>query len=235
MEILRSEDRGYFDHHWLKTYHTFSFADYYNPKRMRFGTIRVFNDDVVDPHMGFGTHPHENMEIISIPLYGALEHKDSTGTSGIIASDEVQVMSAGTGVFHSEMNPGEVPVNFLQIWILPDRKDVKPRYDQKEFRSENRENIQQLLVSPDGRDGSLWIYQKAYMSRLLLTEKKEFEYSWFGSQNGVLIFLIKGRVEIDKLVLNERDTLLISNSSTLKICSFSGDAEILFIEIPMGL
>jgi redox-sensitive bicupin YhaK (pirin superfamily) len=233
VEIIRSEERGFFDHGWLKTYHTFSFAEYYNPQRMHFGAIRVLNDDVVDPHMGFGTHAHQNMEIISVPLQGALKHKDSMGTSGVITSGEVQVMSAGTGINHSEMNAGDVPVNFLQIWIFPDKKNVKPRYDQKEFKSKNKENIQQLLVSPDGREDSLWIYQKAYISKLQLTGTKEYKYSRYRKENGILSFLIQGQIVISEIEINERDTILTPGNEKIIITQYSDVSEILFIEVPM--
>ena len=235
MEIIRSGDRGYFNHGWLKTHHTFSFADYYNAQRMRFGAIRVLNDDVVEANQGFGTHPHQNMEIISIPLYGALEHVDSTGISGIITSQEVQVMSAGTGVYHSEMNPLDEAVNFLQIWIFPDKKNVNPRYEQKSFESNDRKEKLQLLVSPDGRDDSLWIHQQAFISRIKIIRNSEFKYQRYMHQNGILTFIINGRVQTNGSELEKRDTILSSKSESIKISALSNDVDILFIEIPMSV
>jgi quercetin 2,3-dioxygenase len=233
MEIIRSGDRGYFNHGWLKTHHTFSFADYYNAQRMRFGAIRVLNDDIVEANQGFGTHSHQNMEIISIPLYGALEHKDSTGISRIITSQEVQVMSAGTGVYHSEMNPLDEAANFLQIWIFPDKKNVNPRYKQKSFQANNRKEKLQLLVSPDSRDESLWIHQQAFISRINISRNTEFKYPRYVNQKEILTFIIDGRIQINGLELEKRDTILSDKSESIKIAALSNEVDILFIEIPM--
>lgn len=232
MEIIRNKDRGFYDHGWLKTYHTFSFARYYNPDRIHFGALRVVNDDWVEGNQGFGSHPHDNMEIISIPLAGKLEHKDSTGTSGVIHPGEVQVMSAGTGVVHSEKNPDIEPVQFLQIWIIPNRKNVTPRYDQKRFEEEGCIGQPQLLVSPDGMADSLWIYQNAFISRLKLDKGTSFAYERFSGENGVLTFLLEGSVTVNDMEMNRRDTLLAMPESKLDFNSQT-KSEFLFIEVPM--
>jgi quercetin 2,3-dioxygenase len=232
MEIIRSNERGYFDHGWLQTYHTFSFADYYNPQRIHFGVLRVVNDDFVEGNQGFGTHPHKNMEIISIPLSGKLAHKDSTGTSGVITPGEVQVMSAGTGVTHSEKNPDKDPVQFLQIWIFPNKKDVTPRYDQKIFNEQERLNKIQLLVSPNGRDNSLRIYQNAFLSRMRSDTQHTFSYNRYAKENGVFVFLLEGKAVLDEVVLNRRDTALIEPETNISIQS-TQTSEFLFIEVPM--
>jgi len=233
VEIIRSTDRGYNDHGWLKTYHTFSFAEYYNRERTQFGALRVLNDDIVEVKNGFGIHPHQNMEIISIPLSGSLEHKDSTGIHGIITQDEVQVMSAGTGVNHSEMNPGDIAVNFLQLWIVPDKMNVEPRYDQKAFDKKGSLYKLQLLVSPDGRENSLWIYQQAFISRVQMNQGNKYEYKRFYEDHGVLIFLLKGRIQIGSETIHERDTILADTNDKVRITSSSTGTEILFVEVPM--
>ena len=202
MEIIKAKERGYFDHGWLKTYHTFSFADYYNPGRMNFGRLRVFNDDVVEGHEGFGLHSHQNMEIISIPLEGKLEHQDSTGKNGILGINEVQVMSAGKGVQHSEKNPESVPVNFLQIWIFPDETNIMPRYDQKKFDESGSINQFQLLVSPNSAKGSLRIHQDAFLSRITFTDKKQVTYNSYKPANAVVIFVLEGSVLVNNASCN---------------------------------
>ena len=232
MEIIRADERGYADHGWLKTYHTFSFADYYDPERVHFGTLRVVNDDYILGHHGFGTHPHENMEIITIPLEGKLEHKDSTGNSGVIIPGEVQVMSAGSGIMHSEKNPGKEPVQLLQIWIFPNKKDVDPRYEQKQFNDQDCINKMQLLVSPDGRDDSLWIYQNAFLSRMFCDEEKVFSYNPYIKENGVFIFNLEGEIEIHGEKLNKRDTALVQPGSDIAIQA-GNDSKFIIIEIPM--
>lgn len=232
MEIIRADERGYADHGWLKTYHTFSFADYYDPGRINFGTLRVVNDDHILGHRGFGTHPHENMEIITIPLAGKLEHEDSTGESGVIIPGEVQVMSAGSGIMHAEKNPGKEPVQLLQIWIFPNKRDVDPRYEQKQFNDEGCINKMQLLVSPDGRDESLWIYQNAFLSRMFCDEKKEFSYYPYLNENGVFIFNLEGEVEINEEKLSKRDTALILPGSDITIQA-NITTKFIIIEVPM--
>jgi quercetin 2,3-dioxygenase len=233
MEIIRSSDRGYFDHGWLKTYHTFSFADYYNPQRMHFGMLRVVNDDVVDGNRGFGKHPHKDMEIISIPLYGKLAHEDSSGGKGFIIPGEVQVMSAGTGVVHSEMNPEAEPVNFLQIWIFTDAKNALPRYSQKLFDENEWDNRFSLLVSPDGRKDSLWIRQQAFVSRIKTGIRHELAYEPYELSNGVFLFILEGQAAFNADVLNTRDTLLLLPGEELKLLPAEG-SQFLIIEVPMN-
>lgn len=163
--VHKAGSRGFADHGWLKSNHTFSFANYYNPERIRFGTLRVLNDDIIEGGSGFGEHPHDNMEIISIPVYGALEHKDSMGNKKVIHDNEVQVMSAGRGVYHSEYNHSKSDdANFLQVWIFPKEKDIDPGYAQREFNENDLKNNLRLLVSPDKNTDTLWINQDAYIS-----------------------------------------------------------------------
>jgi len=231
-EIIRSEDRGSFDHGWLKTYHTFSFADYYDPKRVNFGTLRVLNDDFVEPHNGFGMHPHQNMEIITIPLYGSLEHEDSMGSKGIIVSGEVQVMSAGSGIVHSEKNPADEPVNLLQIWIFSNKKNVSPRYDQKKFDENAWIDKFQLLVSPDGRNDSLWIHQDAFLSRIKCSTGGSINYAAYHEDNGIFLFVLEGSAEIEGQKLNHRDSISITDETNIKIQPKAG-SEYLIIEVPM--
>jgi quercetin 2,3-dioxygenase len=231
-EIIRSQDRGSFDHGWLKTYHTFSFADYYDPNRVNFGTLRVVNDDLVQPHNGFGMHPHQNMEIITVPLTGSLEHEDSMGSKGIIISGEVQVMSAGSGIVHSEKNPADIPVNLLQIWIFTNKKNVTPRYDQKKFDENEWIDKFQLLVSPDGRNGSLWIYQDAFLSRIKCLKGEKINYTPYHEDNGVFLFVIEGNAEIDGHKLHRRDSISITEETNISIQP-EGGSEFLFIEVPM--
>jgi len=233
MEIIRADERGYFDHGWLKTYHTFSFANYHNPERMNFGMLRVLNDDVVDGHHGFGLHLHQNMEIISIPLTGKLEHQDSTGKSGVIEPDEVQVMSAGIGVQHSEKNPEAEALNFLQIWILPDTQNVRPRYEQKKFDKSGWNNQFQLLVSPNSAKGSLRIHQNAFLSRITLTNQKPVSYTSYDAANGVFLFVLEGSIQIDNITCNRRDSLLLKPGETLEVIPFS-EARLLVIEVPFS-
>jgi quercetin 2,3-dioxygenase len=232
MDIIRSDERGFQDHGWLKSYHTFSFADYYNPRRIHFGMLRVVNDDVIEGNQGFGKHGHRDMEIISIPLTGSLAHKDSTGGKGIILPGEVQVMSAGTGVMHSEVNPSENPGNFLQIWIFPDKRGVTPRYEQKKFDDREQENQLQLLVSPDGRQGSLWIYQNAFISRYRAGRNNPFSYNPFNAKNGVFIFILEGKAVFGAAELNRRDAILTLPEDTITI-SPESNTQLLFIEVPM--
>jgi redox-sensitive bicupin YhaK (pirin superfamily) len=231
MEIIRSDERGFFDHGWLRTYHTFSFADYFNPQRMHFGMLRVVNDDIVEGNQGFGTHPHKDMEIISIPLYGSLAHKDNAGGEGIIHAGEVQVMSAGTGVMHSERNPASKPVNFLQIWIFPAEKNVVPRYEQKNFNTGVKDQLQ-LLVSPDGREGSLWIHQEAFVSKIN-SGSSALAYKPYLQTNGIFLFVLEGGANIDSLILKRRDTILVQPNESLNILP-KPDSQFLFIEVPMN-
>jgi redox-sensitive bicupin YhaK (pirin superfamily) len=233
LDIIRSSESGYFDHGWLQTSHVFSFADYYNPLRMNFGTLRVLNDDYVSPYKGFGMHPHKNMEIITIPLKGSLEHTDSTGVKGVIQPNEVQVMSAGTGIMHSEQNPAAIPVNLLQIWIFPKEDNIKPRYDQKYFESDAYSDNYQLLVSPDGRNGSLMIHQDAYISRRFASNTESFVYKIHKEGNGLFLYVIEGSSVIEDKEIFSRDSALITNINVDFEISPSTNSFLLFIEVPL--
>lgn len=228
-----SETRGLANHGWLKSRHTFSFADYYNPQRMGFGALRVINDDSVDAGMGFGTHPHRDMEIISIPLEGALAHKDSTGNSTVIKKGEVQIMSAGTGIAHSEYNASQTePVKFLQIWVLPEKLGIKPRYEQKQFSSEDRVNKIATVVSPDGRNGSVSINQNAFFSLTDLEEGKSVTYERQSTGNGVYVFVLKGEIEIAGKTFKTRDGVGIEDFSSLNLKALN-NSEVLLMEVPV--
>lgn len=230
--IHKSNTRGHANLDWLNTFHSFSFASYFNPERINFGKLRVLNDDVIKPGMGFGKHPHDNMEIITVVLQGELEHKDSMDNTLIIGSGEVQVMTAGSGIRHSEYNPSEnKDVSLLQIWIFPDQKELTPRYEQKEFPSGGRKNKLQLLVSPNGREGSLQIHQQAYLSRLHLDKGKSFAYKLFARENCVYCFLIEGEAVVEEEVLQSRDAIGITTNNNFYVGALS-DIDILFIEIP---
>lgn len=231
--VYKSEDRGYADHGWLKSYHSFSFANYYNPNQMNFGALRVLNDDVVMPKMGFGTHPHKNMEIISIPLKGALSHQDNLGNKRPIEVGEIQVMSAGKGLTHSEFNDSDTEtVNFLQLWIIPEVKDVEPRYEQIKF--SNKEDDIQLLVTPksDKHDGTLWICQQAYISKALFSFQNRLNYQLNKPGNGVYVLVLKGKVTCNDVILNEKDAIGIWDFKNVNFESI-GQAELLIIEVPM--
>jgi redox-sensitive bicupin YhaK (pirin superfamily) len=232
--LHKAATRGHANHGWLDSSHTFSFANYYDPSRMHFGVLRVLNDDVVDGGRGFGTHPHDNMEIISIPLAGDLEHKDSMGTSTVIKQNDVQIMSAGTGVYHSEYNknPGE-KVNFLQIWLFPKERDIQPRYDQRTFKPEDRINKLQNIVSPVKGDDGVWINQDAWFHLGNLTKGFRSDYAVKQKGNGVYAFVIKGDVTINGQQLNKRDGLGVWDTEQISITAES-DAEILLMDVPMN-
>ncbi|WP_347158503.1 pirin family protein [Pontibacter chitinilyticus] len=231
--IDKANTRGHANHGWLDSHHTFSFARYYNPQRMGFGVLRVINDDIVAPGMGFGKHPHDNMEIISIPLSGALEHQDSTGNKKVIYTNDVQIMSAGTGLTHAEYNHSKTEkVNFLQIWVLPKEEDIAPRYEQKTFRPEDRQNKLQTVVSPEKGGEAIWINQDAWFSLGTLNAGFAEDYKLHKSGNGVYAFVIEGEVEIDGEKLNKRDGIGISGTDTLSIKA-SSNAELLLMEVPM--
>ena len=233
--LHKAATRGDANHGWLHSRHTFSFANYYNPERMHFGVLRVLNDDFVEAGMGFGTHPHDNMEIISIPLEGDLEHKDSMGNVAVIKNGDVQVMSAGTGITHSEYNKNkDKPVKFLQIWVFPNRKNVKPRYDQITLNLADRRNKLQQILSPNAGDEGVWIHQDAWFHLGKFDEGFSTDYSIKKSGNGVYAFVLKGDITIDETVLNERDGLGIWNTDKISIKANSQDAEILLMEVPMN-
>ena len=228
----KANSRGHANHGWLNSYHTFSFAHYYNPERMNFGLLRVLNDDTVADGMGFGTHPHDNMEIVSIPLEGDLHHKDSTGRDKIIQQGDIQIMSAGRGIKHSEMNANSnTPVKFLQIWVMPAERNIEPRYEQKRFPAEGRKNKLQTVVAPNNEE-AVWINQDAWFTLGNLSKDFTTTYQLNKPENGVYAFVIKGDVSINDVQLNERDGLGITEATTLNIKADS-DTELLLIEIPM--
>lgn len=232
--LHRAGSRGLAEHGWLRSRHTFSFAGYHDPGRMGFGRLRVINDDVVAPGGGFGTHPHDNMEIVSIPLTGALRHRDSMGNTHIIRPGEVQLMSAGTGITHSEYNDsGAEPVNFLQIWVLPKVRDIEPRYGQRAFDAARRRNRFQWVVSPDGREDSLVINQDAFLSLADLEAGSRVAYAPHRTGNGVYLFVIEGGVEAAGERLRRRDALGLEEIGAVAIAA-DGAARVLAIEVPMG-
>jgi redox-sensitive bicupin YhaK (pirin superfamily) len=232
----KADSRGYADHGWLKSHHSFSFAGYQNPERMNFGMLRVLNDDLVQPKMGFGTHPHQNMEIISIPLKGALSHKDSMGNKRAIEVGEVQAMSAGTGLTHSEFNDSKSEeVNFLQLWIIPEEMSVKPNYEQRKFSNEGKTNQLQTVVAPkDKLEGdALPISQQAYIYRASLDEGKNLDINLKSKNNGIYIFVVEGAVDVENNELLRRDAIGISDSDKVSISSKS-DSDLVIIEVPMN-
>lgn len=232
--ILYPENtRGHADYGWLNAHYSFSFAQYRDPKRMQFGTLRVLNDDIIQAGQGFGDHPHDNMEIVTIPLQGALKHRDNMGNSSVINAGEVQVMSAGTGVVHSEFNPSEEEdVNLFQIWVLPKERNIQPRYDQKRFDVQKRKNNFQTVVSPDKNGEALWINQDAYFSLCNLDKGKEIVYGLSGENQGVYLITIDGKIEVVSNTLSKRDAIGIWNTSSVNIKAIE-ESELLVIEIPM--
>jgi quercetin 2,3-dioxygenase len=231
--LHKSETRGHANHGWLDSHHTFSFANYYNPERVHFGTLRVLNDDIVAAGEGFGTHPHDNMEIISIPLHGDLEHKDSMGNHGVINAGEIQVMSAGTGIFHSEFNKNkDKDINFLQIWIFPNKKNVTPRYDQISLTDIEKPNEFYQILSPNPNDQGVWIHQNAWFHMGEFSEGWEGIYELKDKSNGVYFFVIEGDLTIAGQKLNKRDGLGVSEASSIEI-STSTQTKLLAMEIPM--
>ena len=233
--LHKAATRGHAAHGWLNSWHTFSFANYHEPKRMHFGVLRVLNDDTVAPGMGFGKHPHDNMEIISIPLDGDLEHSDNMGNTTVIKQGDVQIMSAGTGIAHSEKNKNNnKEVKFLQIWVFPDKKDVQPRYDQQSFTSEQKQNKLLTVVSPLGtNDGGVQIHQDAWFSLGKLDKGVAVDYEIKKKGNGVYAFILEGDVLINDTSLGRRDGLGITDQDKISV-SASSDAEILLMEVPMG-
>lgn len=231
--LHKSETRGHDNHGWLDTHHTFSFANYYNPERVHFGALRVLNDDRVAPGKGFGTHPHDNMEIISIPLFGDLEHKDSMGNHGVISTGEIQVMSAGTGIFHSEFNKNkDKETQFLQIWIFPNKKNVTPRYDQISLADIEEPNELYQILSPDPNDQGVWIYQNAWFHLGDLSEGWKGRYDLNDKKNGVYFFVIEGNVTISGQKLNRRDGFGVTETESIEINADS-QTKLLVMEIPM--
>ena len=235
-KIYKGNERGTADHGWLKANFSFSFAHYYNPEKVNFGALRVLNDDIIQGGMGFGTHPHDNMEIISIPLKGALKHRDSMSNEWIpLNTGEVQVMSAGTGIQHSEMNNHSTEeVNLFQIWIVPNKQDAAPRYDQKVFEVSERKNELQTLVSDiDNQiEDSLTIHQNAKISRLDLDEDSSFNYELLTETNGIYIMVIEGGIVVDSKTLNKRDAIGVEQTAAVELIS-KEKTQLLFVEVPM--
>jgi redox-sensitive bicupin YhaK (pirin superfamily) len=233
--LHKSETRGEANHGWLHSRHTFSFADYHNPERMNFGALRVLNDDTVEAGMGFGTHPHNNMEIISIPLEGDLEHKDSMGNVAVIKHGDVQVMSAGTGIRHSEYNRNkDSQVKFLQIWVIPNDRNVTPRYDQITLEIDDRHNRFQQIVSPNAEDDGVWIHQNAWFHLAKFDKGVSKEYKMKAKGNGVYVFVLSGDVSINGQRLQTRDGFGIWDTDSISIKAEYA-AEFLLMEVPMDL
>ena len=233
--LHKANTRGHANHGWLDSWHTFSFAGYYDPSRMHFGALRVLNDDTVAPGMGFGKHPHDNMEIISIPLEGDLEHQDSMGTSSVIRKGDVQSMSAGTGIVHSEKNRNnDQMVRFLQIWVIPNQTGVTPRYDQVSIEESAKENKLASVVSPVGsKEGGVKIHQNAWFHIGKLDQGVILDYSLHDPTNGVYAFILEGEAVVNDIVLSRRDGLGIQDADQIRIMAQS-DTEILLMEVPMN-
>jgi redox-sensitive bicupin YhaK (pirin superfamily) len=233
--IHKSESRGLANHGWLHSRHTFSFANYYNPERMNFGVLRVLNDDQVKEGMGFGTHPHDNMEIISIPLEGDLEHKDSMGNKAIIKEGDVQIMSAGTGITHSEYNKNkDKEVKFLQIWVFPKKKNIAPRYDQISIKELEKKNKFYQVVSPSQEDAGVMINQDAWFSLGKFEKGKLDTYTLNKKDNGVYLFVLEGEIEVAGNSLSSRDGMGIWETNEITVKA-STNARVLLMEIPMSV
>ena len=232
--IQKAAERGSGDYGWLKPNYYFSFGNYHNPEKVHFGLLRVLNDDFIGGGGAFPTHPHDNMEIVTIPLTGALKHKDSTGGQGIIKAGDVQIMSAGTGVQHSEANESATePVTLFQIWVFPKERNIKPRYDQRNFDIGERVNKWQIIVSPNDEDKALWINQDARFALTKLEGGKTLSYDNAFKGNGVYLVVINGSVKVDGKTLDKRDAIGISEVDSFTIKA-TEDAELLAIEVPMN-
>lgn len=235
--IQRANERGTADYGWLKANYSFSFANYYHPQHVNFGALRVLNDDIISGGMGFGEHPHDNMEIITIPLQGELKHKDSMGEKWIpVTPEEVQVMSAGTGVVHAERNnSASEDLNLFQIWIMPGEQNVEPAYGQRKFQISERQNKLQTLVTSfdDAHDDSLKIHQDAKISRIDLDENQDFTYELKSQYHGVYIMVIEGEIQVDQDILKKRDAIGVFQINSVDIKS-NKKASLLFIEVPMN-
>ena len=233
--LHKANTRGHADHGWLNAYHSFSFASWYNPDRVQFGTLRVLNDDTVAAGMGFGTHPHDNMEIITIPLEGDLAHKDSMGNTEVIRNGDVQVMSAGTGIQHSEFNPNDdLRTKLLQIWVFPNKRNVEPRYQQITLNVEDRNNKLQQILSPNADDAGVWIHQDAWFHLGKFDKDVATTYTLKKEGNGVYAFILSGTITINGQELTTRDGFGITDFETLDIKATTA-AEFLLMEIPMEM
>jgi quercetin 2,3-dioxygenase len=231
--LHKANARGHADHGWLNAYHSFSFASFFDPNKVQFGVLRVLNDDTIAPGMGFGTHPHDNMEIITIPLEGDLAHKDSMGNTATIKSGDIQVMSAGTGIQHSEFNPNkDQQTKLLQIWLFPNQKDVTPRYQQITLNPKDRTNKLQQILSPNPQDDGVWIHQNAWFHLGKFDAGFTTTYQIKKEGNGLYFFNLKGEVIVNNQELSARDALCITNFKSVDIKAYT-DAEFLVMEIPM--
>jgi len=231
--LHKSQERGHADHGWLKTYHSFSFANFYNPAKTQFGLLRVLNDDYVAAGMGFGMHPHDNMEIVTIPLSGALQHRDSMGNTSIIRKGDIQIMSAGTGIKHSEYNPSNSEaVTLLQIWVFPKIDDVAPRYEQKTFSAQGRQNHFETVVAPNNPE-AVFINQDAWFSLGNFNAGRATTYTINKEGNGLYVFVISGSIEVNGQVINQRDAVGITEASSIELKSLA-ESEVLIIEVPMN-
>lgn len=232
--VHKAATRGHASFGWLNSYHTFSFGSYHNPERVHFGALRVLNDDTVAKGMGFSKHPHDNMEIVSIPLEGDLHHKDSTGRDEIIRQHDVQIMSAGSGIAHSEMNANkDKEVKFLQIWVFPKVANIEPRYQQKNFKPEDRSNQLLTVVAPDD-ENAVWINQDAWFSLGKFSQESTTRYQIRKPGNGVYAFILKGTVTLNGETVADRDGLGIWDTDSIEIKADT-DAEFLLIDVPMEL
>jgi len=234
-KLFEANSRGKADHGWLKANFSFSFGKYYNPERVQFGMLRVLNDDTIAGGTGFGTHPHANMEIITIPLEGGLKHRDSMGNEGVIRFGEVQVMSAGTGIEHSEMNASQNDTaKTLQLWVFPDKEGVTPRYEQKSFDIENQINTFVNIVSPKDKNNgnALWVYQQTFFNLGVFDKDTTITYTVNIPENGVYLFLIEGEIEVDNQILNVRDAMGLIDFKQFEIKTNS-KSKILLVEVPM--
>ncbi|KXX70228.1 pirin family protein [Flammeovirga sp. SJP92] len=231
--LHKADTRGHANHGWLNSHHTFSFANYYNPERVHFGALRVLNDDTVAEGKGFGTHPHDNMEIISIPLSGDLEHQDSMGNKAVIKQGDIQVMSAGTGIYHSEYNKNtDRNVEFLQIWVFPNEKSVAPRYDQISIGDISKPNQLNQVLSPNKDDAGVWIHQNAWFSLGDFNQNTDLSYAFNSSDNGAYLFVLEGNVTVEGQELEKRDGFGIWNVNQLNIKAKKG-SKLLLMEVPM--
>lgn len=231
--LIPEHTRGHANHGWLNAKHSFSFANWYDPNKIHFGTLRVLNDDTVAEGMGFGTHPHDNMEIITIPLSGAIAHKDSMGNTATVPAGDIQVMSAGTGIQHSEFNPSETePLQLFQIWLFPNKRNVTPRYDQQAIAVNERPNELVQILSPNPDDDGVWIHQDAWFHMGKFTEDKTVNYQLKNPENGLYIMQVEGQSEIAGHVLNRRDALEIEETNSVTLHVTKG-ATVLIMEVPM--
>jgi len=230
IRIRRGSERGFADHGWLRTHHTFSFAAYQDPRFMGFRSLRVLNDDRIAPSGGFPTHPHRDMEIVSYVAEGALEHRDSMGNGSVIRPGELQRMTAGSGLTHSEFNPSDrEETRLLQIWVLPERQGLEPGYEQKRFDEAEREGRLRLVASRDGREGSVTLHQDASIYATLLSEGQTVRHG-IGPGRGVWIQVVRGRVRLDDVELEEGDGAAVEDQATLELMGMN-DAEVLLLDL----